>query len=78
MGSRWLIPRPGRFIPGKELVTHCIRGWVGPGARSGSVRKTLPSLGFDPRNLPALYRIAISTELSQPKLSQSKYKIFTA
>jgi hypothetical protein len=31
-GAGWLIPRPGRFTPGKELGTHFAGGWMGPRA----------------------------------------------
>jgi len=51
----WVVsstPRP-HFIPGKDLVTHCTGGWVGPKARSGRA-ENLVTTGFGSRTVQAV------------------------
>ena len=55
------MPRPGRFIPGKEKRYSLYRRLGEPHGWSGRVRKVLPSPGFDSADRPArsgsLYRL---------------------
>jgi hypothetical protein len=37
--GEWSTPRTGRFTPGKENLTHCTGGWVGPRASLDGYRK---------------------------------------
>jgi hypothetical protein len=64
LGTRkgeWSASRPGRLYPRMRPGTHCIEGWVGPGAgldRCGKFRPT----GIRSPDLPArsesLYRLS--------------------
>ena len=38
-------------LPPETPRTHCTGGWVRPRGRSGRVRETSPSTGFDPRTV---------------------------
>ena len=42
-------PRPGSLTLGKEIVTHCSGGWVGPRAGLGGCGKSHRQRGFNPR-----------------------------
>jgi hypothetical protein len=44
----WSPPRPGRFTPGKNTCTPCMRGWVDPWAGEGRCGKFRPAPEFDP------------------------------
>jgi hypothetical protein len=60
----WLTPRPGRFIPEKEIRCPLYRRLGEPQGRSGRLRKISPPPVFDPRTvLPKL--VTIPTELSR-------------
>jgi hypothetical protein len=50
-GSGWSTPHPGRFTPSKEIRYPFYRRLGGPHGRSGRVRKTFSSLGFDAMNV---------------------------
>ena len=50
-GGGWLTPRPGRFTPGKDTRYPLYRRMGGPQGRSGRVRKTSPSQGFEPQTV---------------------------
>ena len=60
-GGGWLIPRPGRFTPGKETRYPLYRRLGGPQFRSGRVRKISPPTGILSPDRPArsesLYRL---------------------
>jgi hypothetical protein len=47
----WSTPRPGRITPWEETRYPLYRRLGGPQGRSGRVRKTSPSPGFDPRTV---------------------------
>ena len=50
-GGGWLTPRPGRFIPKKDIRYPLHRRVVGPQGQSGRVRKISPPPGLDPRTV---------------------------
>ena len=52
----------GPIYPQERPGTHCVEGWVGPGGRSGQVRKISPHTGIRRTDHPArnesLYRLS--------------------
>jgi hypothetical protein len=60
--SGWIMPRPGRFTPGKDPVPTVMR-LCRPQGRSGRVRKISSPTGFAPRTVQP-----VGTELSRPML----------
>jgi len=59
----WSTPRPGRYTPGKNRYPLYTRlgGFHG---RSGRVRKSLPSPGFDPRTVEPV--VSLYTDYALP------------
>ena len=55
-GGRWSKPRPGRSSSGERPGTHCIGGWVGPGAGLDGRGKSRPPPGFNPRTAQSVER----------------------
>ena len=50
-GGGWLMPRPGRFTPGRETQYPLYGRLGGPQRQSGRVLKILSPLGFDSRTV---------------------------
>jgi hypothetical protein len=73
-GHKWSASRPYRFTPEeRNLDTHSMRGWVGPGAGLDPIKKSLVSkLGTESRFLgrPAHSLVTVKTKLIRifPKL----------
>jgi hypothetical protein len=78
VGGEWSAWRSSHFTPGKRAPsTHCIGGWVGPGANLDYMKKrkflTLPGLEFwtlgHPAHSQSLY------QLSYPSFIQRVYDL---
>jgi len=52
-GSRWTMPCPSHFVPGKQTQDPFNMGLGGTQDWSGQAQKISPPLRFDPQNHPA-------------------------
>jgi hypothetical protein len=68
----WVVVTPWPLYPQERAGTHCIRGWMGPKAGLDRCRKSRLHQDVIP-GLSGPYRVAISTELSQPTYNRQSF-----
>jgi len=56
------LPIPAALLPGKDLDTHWIEGWVGP-------RAGLDAVGYKKRKIPSLSMPGTEPQSSSPQPS---------